>query len=105
MDCLGPVTRADAVVVLGGNIQERPLVAAELYRRGLADKILVSQMPETGHAATKPMGAPTADFRSTGFRSMTADELAPTTQACSSANRVCDGEVDITTINEVVGRP
>jgi uncharacterized SAM-binding protein YcdF (DUF218 family) len=38
-----PVTHADAIVVLGGNFQERPEVAADLYRRGLADKILVSQ--------------------------------------------------------------
>jgi hypothetical protein len=38
-----PITRADAIVVLGGNFQERPLMAAELYRRGLADKVLVSQ--------------------------------------------------------------
>lgn len=46
-----PVTRADAIVVLGGNFQVRPLIAADLYRRGLADKVLVSQMPGTGQAA------------------------------------------------------
>lgn len=40
-----PVTRADAIVVLGGNFQNRPVIAAELYRRGLADRVLVSQMP------------------------------------------------------------
>ena len=38
-----PVTRADAIVVLSGNYYERPLVAADLYRRGFANKILVSQ--------------------------------------------------------------
>jgi len=38
-----PVTRADAIVVLGGNYYERPLVAADLYGRGFANKILVSQ--------------------------------------------------------------
>jgi uncharacterized SAM-binding protein YcdF (DUF218 family) len=37
------VTRADAIVVLGGNFHVRPLIAAEMYRRGLAKKILVSQ--------------------------------------------------------------
>src|SRR5262245_27458115 len=38
------VTHADAIVVLGGNFQVRPLVvAADLYRRGLANRILVSQ--------------------------------------------------------------
>jgi hypothetical protein len=46
-----PVTRADAIVVLGGNFQERPLVAAELYRRGLADKVLVSHMFEAEQVA------------------------------------------------------
>jgi hypothetical protein len=41
------VTRADAIVVLGGNFHVRPLVAADLYRRGLADRILVSQTIQT----------------------------------------------------------
>jgi uncharacterized SAM-binding protein YcdF (DUF218 family) len=38
-----PTTRADAIVVLGGGLEIRPFVAAELWRRGLADKILISQ--------------------------------------------------------------
>ena len=42
-----PVTRADAIVVLGGNFHFRPTVAADLYRRRLADKILVSRTPDT----------------------------------------------------------
>jgi uncharacterized SAM-binding protein YcdF (DUF218 family) len=37
-----PLTKADAIVVLGGNSQTRPPVAAELYRRGLANKVLIS---------------------------------------------------------------
>jgi uncharacterized SAM-binding protein YcdF (DUF218 family) len=37
-----PVSRANAVVVLGGGLETRPFAAAELWRRGLADKILVS---------------------------------------------------------------
>ena len=41
-----PVSRADAIVVLGGGLATRPFVAAELWRRGLADKILISQAPE-----------------------------------------------------------
>jgi uncharacterized SAM-binding protein YcdF (DUF218 family) len=41
-----PVNRADAIVVLGGGLATRPFVAAELWRRGLADKILISQAPE-----------------------------------------------------------
>jgi uncharacterized SAM-binding protein YcdF (DUF218 family) len=42
-----PVTRADAIVVLGGNFQLRPLIAAEMYRRGVAGKILISQTAGT----------------------------------------------------------
>jgi uncharacterized SAM-binding protein YcdF (DUF218 family) len=41
-----PVSRANAVVVLGGGIETRPFAAAELWRRGLADKILISQGAE-----------------------------------------------------------
>jgi uncharacterized SAM-binding protein YcdF (DUF218 family) len=41
-----PISRADAVVVLAGGLATRPFVAAELWRRGLADKILISQGPE-----------------------------------------------------------
>lgn len=37
------IRRADAIVVLGGNFHFRPLIAAQLYHSGLADKILVSQ--------------------------------------------------------------
>ena len=37
-----PVGRATAIVVLGGGLETRPFVAAELWRRGLADKILIS---------------------------------------------------------------
>ena len=41
-----PITRADAIVVLGGGLETRPFEAAELWRRGLADRILISQGPE-----------------------------------------------------------
>lgn len=37
------VTHADAVVVLGGGLADRPFVAADLYKKGLANKVLVSQ--------------------------------------------------------------
>jgi uncharacterized SAM-binding protein YcdF (DUF218 family) len=41
-----PVGRATAIVVLGGGLETRPFVAAELWRKGLADKILISQGAE-----------------------------------------------------------
>jgi uncharacterized SAM-binding protein YcdF (DUF218 family) len=38
---------ADAIVVLGGDLDVRPFAAADLYRRGLAGKILVSNVQMT----------------------------------------------------------
>ena len=42
-----PVTQSDVAVVLGGNVDMRPFVAAELYNKGLVTKVLISQVPET----------------------------------------------------------
>ena len=41
------VTRSDVVAVLGGGLEVRPFVAAELYKKGLVTKILVSQVAES----------------------------------------------------------
>jgi hypothetical protein len=41
-----PVTPADAVVVLGGGLDVRPFAAADMYRKGLANKVLLSQVAE-----------------------------------------------------------
>jgi len=49
-----PVTRSDAVVVLGGQIEVRPFVAAELYKRGLVTKVLVSQVAATRSSGDIP---------------------------------------------------
>jgi uncharacterized SAM-binding protein YcdF (DUF218 family) len=46
-----PVTRADAIIVLGGNYHVRPRFAADLYRRGLANRILVSRTGDRQRAA------------------------------------------------------
>jgi hypothetical protein len=54
-----PLTRADAIVVLGGNPQLRPVIAADLYRRGLADKILVSQTAELEQGAVSAIPSDT----------------------------------------------
>lgn len=39
-----PITPADAVVVLGGGLDVRPFVAADLYAKGLVKRILLSQV-------------------------------------------------------------
>jgi len=41
-----PVTRGDAVVVLGGSFNWRPFVAADLYQKGLVSKVLISQVED-----------------------------------------------------------
>jgi len=41
-----PITPADAVVVLGGGLDVRPFVAADLYAKGLVKKILLSEVEE-----------------------------------------------------------
>jgi hypothetical protein len=41
-----PVTRSDVVAVLGGDLEVRPFVAAELYKKDLVTKVLVSQVTE-----------------------------------------------------------
>ena len=49
-----PVTRADDIVLLGGDFQSRPVAAADLYHRHLAEKILVSRTTEYQHASGIP---------------------------------------------------
>src|SRR5262245_50500006 len=41
-----PVSEADAVAVLGGGLEVRPFAAAELYKRGLVTKVLLSRVLE-----------------------------------------------------------
>jgi hypothetical protein len=46
------VTRSDVVAVLGGGLETRPFVAAELYKKGLVNKVLVSQVLESRSTTT-----------------------------------------------------
>jgi hypothetical protein len=46
-----PVTRGDVAVVLGGGLEYRPFAAADLYRKGLVSKVLVSRV---GHVGALP---------------------------------------------------
>src|SRR5262249_37047205 len=50
-----PVSRGGAIVVLWGGLATRPFVAAELWRRRLANKILISQAPEERGVSTGAM--------------------------------------------------
>jgi uncharacterized SAM-binding protein YcdF (DUF218 family) len=51
-----PVTQSDVVVVLGGGLEVRPFAAAEIYERGLANTVLVSDVLEA--RSTTIVGAP-----------------------------------------------
>jgi uncharacterized SAM-binding protein YcdF (DUF218 family) len=75
-----PVTKSDVVAVLGGGLETRPFVAAELYKKGLVSKVLISQVPESrsttmggipGHSELNRMllvklGVPEADIEMFG---------------------------------------
>jgi len=63
-----PLTHADAIVVLGGNSQTRPPAAAELYRRGLANKVLVSHWSDSqrNRAALLKLGVPASAIEAFG---------------------------------------
>jgi uncharacterized SAM-binding protein YcdF (DUF218 family) len=63
-----PLTHADAIVVLGGNFQTRPPVAADLYRRGLATKVLVSHPSDypLNRAALVKLGVPASAIEAFG---------------------------------------
>jgi uncharacterized SAM-binding protein YcdF (DUF218 family) len=39
-----PIVQADAIAVLGGGLETRPFAAAELYRRGMAKRILLADV-------------------------------------------------------------
>ena len=45
-----PIERSDAVVILGGGIYDRSKAAADLYRKGLTKKILISDVVDSSHA-------------------------------------------------------
>jgi uncharacterized SAM-binding protein YcdF (DUF218 family) len=63
-----PLIHVEAIVILGGNSQTRPPVAADLYRRGLANKVLVSYPSdyERNRAALLKLGVPASAIEAFG---------------------------------------
>ena len=63
-----PLVHADAIVVLAGNSHARPRAAADLYRRGLADKVLVSHWSDwqLNRAALLNFGVPASAIEAFG---------------------------------------
>jgi hypothetical protein len=57
------ITPADAVVVLGGGIDVRPFVAADLYAKGLVKKVLLSQVDDGPSVGIGALSRHTEDNR------------------------------------------
>ena len=71
-----PITRADAVVVLGGGLKYRPPIAADLYKKGLVSKVLVSQVAEANRTALLKLGVPDTAIEMFGTENRTTVEEA-----------------------------
>jgi len=73
-----PLTHADAIVVLGGNPETRPPAAADLYRRGLANKVLVSHWSDShlNRAALLKLGVPANAIEAFGRANINTREEA-----------------------------
>jgi hypothetical protein len=97
-----PLTPADVVAVLGGGLNERPFAAADIYKTGLADEIIVSQVaPERyarlggipGHTDLNRMvllklGVPEAAIATFGQRNESTDDEAVALREWAVEHRV-----------------
>ena len=62
------VTKADAAVVLGGGLEGRPFAAADLYRKGIVNRILIAQVADDSLVS---IGVVSGSYR---IKSSSADE-------------------------------
>ena len=85
-----PLTHADAIVVLAGNSQTRPPAAAELYRRGLSNKVLVSHWSDyqSNHAALLKLGVPASAIEVFGKAATNTREEAVALRQWAERNAV-----------------
>lgn len=95
-------THADAVVVLGGGVEERPFIAADLYHRGLAETVLISQVAEShavkvgivqGHTeanyqALLKLGVPAAAIETFGVANKNMNDEAVELRAWADTHKV-----------------
>jgi DUF218 domain len=74
------ITRADAVAVLGGGLEYRPFVAADLYKEGVASRVLVSRASlghgELNRKALLKLGVPDAAIEMFGTQIRTTKDEA-----------------------------
>lgn len=97
-----PVTQADVAVVLGGGIDVRPFAAAELYRKGLVKKVLVSAVEDdraaalgavSGHTEANrrvllSLGVPAADIETFGSANKSTRDEALALRAWTDSHAV-----------------
>lgn len=95
-------THADAVVVLGGGLEDRPFVAVDLFRKGLARTVLVSQVDESraaklgiiqGHTeanyqALLKLGIPAAAIEKFGVASKNTNDEAVALRAWADTHKI-----------------
>jgi uncharacterized SAM-binding protein YcdF (DUF218 family) len=95
-------TQADTVVVLGGGLEERPFIAAELYHKGLAKTVLISQVAEShavkagfvqGHTeanyqALLKLGVPAAAIETFGVENKNTNDEAVELRAWADTHKV-----------------
>jgi hypothetical protein len=97
-----PITPADAVVVLGGGLNERPFAAADIYKKGLVKEVIVSRVAQEryaklggipGHTELNRMvllklGVPEAAIGTFGQANASTDEEAVALRDWADENRV-----------------
>ena len=95
-------THADAVAILGGGLEERPFIAADLYHKGLAKTVLVSQVAEShavkvgiveGHTeanyqALLKLGVPAAAIETFGVANKNTNDEAVELRAWADTHKV-----------------
>jgi uncharacterized SAM-binding protein YcdF (DUF218 family) len=72
------VDGADAIVILGGGVHDRSKIAADLYRRGLAKRVLISDVLDSSHAIVGGHYSDTTLSRETLRRYGVPDEAVET---------------------------
>jgi len=97
-----PLTPADVVAVLGGALNERPFEAADIYKKGLANKIIVSQVAperysslggipahtELNRMVLLKLGVPEAAIGTFGQANGNTDDEAVALRAWAAEHRV-----------------
>jgi hypothetical protein len=86
-----PITRGDVVVVLGGGLKYRPFIAADLYKRDLVSRVLVSRTRNPRHnelnrQALLKLGVPDAAIEVFGMENSNTEKEASAVKVWTEQN-------------------